>query len=769
MPNGCAHGGFLVGKILRPLAQIAFTVGGFLIAGPLGATVGAAVGSLAVSTLLPVKAKGLSGQLSRLNVTLDTAAPRKMVLGETAMGLDLRYQAPDGTDQEYHEYVIAVAAHEVEAIDQIWFDDRLAWSGGTVQSAFSGYLTVDTRLVGTAANAIAINSEWTTSCRLTGCAYVRLRIKRSGNTKKAESPLVNGLPSRVTIRGKGLKLYDPRLDGTRGGTGPHRADDQTTWGTTGGRDNPALQLLAYLLGWKIGGKLSVGCGVPVERIDFGSFITAANVCDESVALAAGGTQPRYRSAGLVSEADSRDAVLAALLDACRGSLRDSGGLLSLHILKNDLAAYVLDLTDDDVLGSYQWQQTEEIGDAVNVVRGTYTDASDAGLYQQVDYPQISIASFDGIERVLSFNLPFVQNVARAQRLAKQELQAAQYQGRFSAEFSHRALGCQVGEIVRLTFAALGWSNKPFRVMEQALTQDLRIAMTLREENAAIYAWDAEDAPGVTPAAPVVYDPLNNPIVAGIAEAESAAAQIVVASNVVQVACSFDGTVKTGQLPRSVQATRYRAAVDVSSSTAWSVTPTTGITASISSTGLVSITAASADGSVRVSGTRDGVLTEATIDVRRVFDAIPATGGAGASSATTTMINPCSAATYGAANTDVLTVRAPASGIINLSAPLNFEGDAVAPADLAVPAWGKWQWRIVAGTWADVATEIASTVSAKVINEGGGVYGSGQTGAISVAQSKTGLTSGRDYEFRLRLRGDDTRARYFVGAASAVQA
>ncbi len=228
-------------------------------------------------------------QLSRLNVSLDPSTPRKVVFGTTAMPLDLRYHESSGTDQEYVDYIIAVAAHKVASITEIWFEEKQAWTlAGGVTGTYSGYLTVAVRTEGTAGNYISINggTKWGSSRRLTGCAYLHLRIKRTGNDKKAESPLVGGLPSRVTVIGDGAPLYDPRKDSTvPGGSGSHRATDQSTWGAytnADDTDNPALQLLWWMLGWEINGKLSVGCGIPYNRIDMASFITAANICDENV-------------------------------------------------------------------------------------------------------------------------------------------------------------------------------------------------------------------------------------------------------------------------------------------------------------------------------------------------------------------------------------------------------------------------------------------------------------------------------------------------------
>ncbi len=456
-------------------------------------------------------------QLSRLNISLDPNTPRKAVMGTTAFPLDLRYHEASGTNQDFIDYIVCVAAHKVASIDEIWFEEKLAWSSaGGVSATYTGYLTVATRTEGTAGNAITINAGtvWDASCRLTGCAYVYLRIKRTGNTKRTESPLVQGLPSRITIIGEGAPLYDPRLDSTvPGGSGSHRANNQSTWGTYAGADdydNPALQLLWFLLGWKINGKLSIGAGVPPERIDMQSFITAANICDENITLATGGTQKRYRTSGTASDEDDRMEAINTFLACMNGTLRDNGGKLTLALLKNDLADPVLDFTDGDFLGEFAWDQTGGgLSQGHNVIRGRYVDPSNNSLYQLAEYPEVSLPSPDGIERVMTFDLPFVEDGRRAQRLAKQVLQRHQFRGQLTAEFSAKALGCDVGDIVQVSLEALGFNNKPFRVISKEIRPDGRVPLALLEEDQLIYQWDRDDRAPVSARTPVVYDPLLN--------------------------------------------------------------------------------------------------------------------------------------------------------------------------------------------------------------------------------------------------------------------
>ena len=480
-------------------------------------------GLSAASGLLAKRPKAPSTSDSakdRLQVTIDPRTPRKFVFGRTAMATDLRDQEIIGSNQDYVDRFVVVASHAVQSIEEIWFDDKLAWSSsGGVGSDFSGYLTVNTRLEGSAANAINISARMGSTRRYTGLAYVYLRYKLTGNSKKATSPFQQSIPSRVTIVGKGAKVYDPRLDSTvPGGSGPQRADDQTTWAWNDNASrNPALQLLWYLLGWRIQNpstgawRLAVGKGIPPARIDLASFITAANLCDEPVTLAAGGTEPRYRSDGVFSEADATGTVIEQLKATMNAELDDVDGKLRLIVLHNDLATPIADFSEDDILDDFTWDQTTSLDDTFNVVRGTYIDPSTNSLYQAVDYPEVRIASPDGIDRIETVDLQLVQSPSQAQRLAKQRVARMLYSGTFTATFGHRAWKVQRCDVVRLSFKPLGLTNKLFRVVDTAVQVDGQVPMVLREEHPDIYLWDKEEAPAVAPVAPTTYDPAKDPL------------------------------------------------------------------------------------------------------------------------------------------------------------------------------------------------------------------------------------------------------------------
>ena len=539
---------FLTGgvSLLPSIAATSTTIAGVTVAtaaigaglattalGSLALMAGASIALSGVSQALAKKPSVSPSQIDRLNASLDPNAPRRMWFGSTAGGTDIRYVEPSGTDQEYIDYIIGAASHAATSIDEVWFEDLRGWSlTGGAEGKYQGYLWITPVLEGSATNFITINdgSKWGSTRRLTGCAYLHVRIKRTGNTKKAQSPFSGGLPGRITVVGNGAPMYDPRRDSTvPGGSGPMRATDQSTWryvvddGIVLG-ENHALQLLWYLLGWRINGRLAVGRGADPRRIDLASFAVAASLCDEPVTRADGTTHARYAGAGMFSEGDDPGSVLNALTLHCNGRLRDGSGKLALAIMHNDLATAAADdgLTEDDVIGSFVWNPEGALDQTPNIVRGKYTDPSAAALYQLVPYPEIAIPSVDGNDRILQLDLPMCEDPGRAQRIAKQTLQRRQYARSFSAPFSERGWKYQVGQLLPFSFAPLKFDRVLFRVEKQKIGLRGTCEMVLTIEHPAIYAWDREERAAVRAADPVRYDGLNAPILLALAEAATAA-------------------------------------------------------------------------------------------------------------------------------------------------------------------------------------------------------------------------------------------------------
>lgn len=508
--------GKIVSGVLKVVALVAPLIPGI---GPvLGAVI--AIGAAVGASLLAPKAqqpKNSAENVNRLRANIDPLTPRKTVVGITALATDIRDEEFTDNQAFFHRFIVC-ASHKVESIDEIWFDDKRVWTAtGGVEGEAVGYLDVDAFLEGTPSTPIGLSTRMGSSRRYTGMAHVRLRYRLVGLSKKTDSPYAQSITTRITVRGKGAALPDPRDPA-------QDMADQSTWvWDDDACRNPALALLFYLLGYKIfdpaggPGKLAIGKGIPPDRIDLDSFITAANICDEAVPAAGGGTEPRYRVDGIWSEGDAPTSVIDMLKASMNGDLDDVGGKLRLTVFHDDLATPDAEFTDHDILDDFTWQPFVPLDESFNVVRGLYTDASNESLYQQVDYPEQRTASPDGIDRIFTLNLPMVESAGQAQRLAALRLARQAYSGLFAAEFQATAWKVTKNSVVRLSFRQTGFSAKLFRVADIEIRQDGIVPLTLREESSAIYGPPAVVAP-VAPVASTPYNPALNPFVIGASAA-----------------------------------------------------------------------------------------------------------------------------------------------------------------------------------------------------------------------------------------------------------
>lgn len=188
-------------------------------------------------------------------------APRRVIYGEAVVAGPMVFAQVTGTEKEYLHIVQVLAGHEVQGFGQVWFDDEqvgtLDGSGNVTSGTFSGLARVQF-VAGTASQAAfadlitETSSKWTSAHQGKGTAAVYARLKFD------QDKLAGGIPQiRVLVRGR--KCYDPRDTATR----------YTM--------NPALVLRDYLTG-------SHGLGSTSAEIDDTALATAADVCDEWVAL-----------------------------------------------------------------------------------------------------------------------------------------------------------------------------------------------------------------------------------------------------------------------------------------------------------------------------------------------------------------------------------------------------------------------------------------------------------------------------------------------------
>lgn len=467
--------------------------------------VGISIGLSAVGTLFR-KAPSLSNSLGdRLSTTIVPSAPRKIVFGRTAAGNDERFFEVWGSKKDSYARVIALASHRVNAVSSFYIENTLTWQNGGLVAHSDGISVFRAVTEGKPGNGFSVGSGayWKPTATFTGCAYIAVTYK------VGEKPWPKGIPAKNTTIVEGCPLYDARLDSTRGGSGSHRVEDQNTWewrsgGIEIGR-NPANAMLTYLIGYRINGRLAWGMGVPDTSINYDNFRQYANICEERVQSAGGGTVQRYTCDGIFSTSDSHETVMSAIT-AAMGSCKlvDVGGAYQFVGGFDDTLGPKQAFDENDLIAAagssapFSWVPAGPSRETYNIVSGKF--ASPAELYQFVDWGRIeSEALPDGVPRSLTLDFGCVDRAETCQRIAKQFLaREALTPGYFTATFGPKAFLVTVGSLVTLSLPIQGWNAKLFRVMEQHEVHDMIYQMTLREESAAVYAWDKDEALALPP-------------------------------------------------------------------------------------------------------------------------------------------------------------------------------------------------------------------------------------------------------------------------------
>jgi hypothetical protein len=437
--------------------------------------------SMAASKLLSPKMPSFSdSSLSdRSQLVRNPISARTIVYGKCRVSGTIVYLSTTGTKNEYLHIVLTLAGHEVEAIDEVYFNDELVpLVSNTPTGFYAGVARVNKKrgVPGDTADADLIadtasltDGKWTSDHKLSGIAYLYVRL-----TWDAEK-FPSGIPNiSAVIRGK--KVLDPRT------------------ATTAYSANAALCLRDYLT------DTSLGMGMTAAEVDDTAFGVAATICEEQVQilpLSPTVYENRYEANGVIVTSASPDENIGKLLSAMGGLIAYTGGRIVPYA-----SAYripTVTLTEKHFVGPLNVQTRTSARDRVNSVKGVYV--SETNNWQVTDFPTISSATYVTADNNNVFFrdvvLPFTTSPSCAQRLAVLELRRAREEITFSARFRLEAMQVRAGDTVMITNEKLGWSSKVFEVMEWNFASDgtppqVFVDMTLRETASSVYSWAVGD-------------------------------------------------------------------------------------------------------------------------------------------------------------------------------------------------------------------------------------------------------------------------------------
>lgn len=394
-----------------------------------------------------------------------STATRGFVYGRARVSGSLVYVGTTGSSKEVLWLVMPFHHGELDAVEEVWLNDlQITDSRFTGKASYTAYLGTSGQTAD--ASLDSASPDWTADHRLRGVGYLVLNLTYNSTA------FPSGIPNpSLTIRGR--KVYDPRTT-------------LTVWS-----NNAALCILDYLIGTVSisTGTEPIGIGASLSEIDVDSFIAAANVCDENVALAAGGTHKRYTCDGKVSTDTAPSAVLESMLTSCAGSLVYSAGTYRLFVGAARAASFTL--TPDMLRAPLKYRPRASRRVIFNTARGTYIDPN--AYYEAADFPPQTDATFvteDGGETIpQDFQLAFTQDGIRAQRIARQFLlQQRLGTATIEAQCNWSALNIAVMDTGTCSIDLGPDMPAKWRVTDWRLAEGGGIDLSLQAEDDDAYTW-----------------------------------------------------------------------------------------------------------------------------------------------------------------------------------------------------------------------------------------------------------------------------------------
>lgn len=437
------------------------------------------------------EARGMS-----LSLRVESNEFREVILGRAATAGSLKYHHTyGGATNDYLQLVYVLADHECDGL-QTFFVDGIPRSLGTEVTdgpatgrpvdGFDGVMWIKFHNgawdQSADADLVAKNDDWGSSERGRGVCYARITLKYSAEK------FPNGIPSFLFVV-RGAKLYDWREDSTNGGSGSHRWDDPDTYEYS---DNPAVCLYNWMRGIHVNGDRLAGMNCQPASLPVAAWTSAANACDESVSLKAGGTERRYRMGGVIPVNTTNSAVVTEILASMAGELIDSGGVFK--PLAGVAQASVMTITDDDLMADAPVEITPKLsrGSLVNAVFGTFQDPSQVWEPTALP-PRISPSdeeSDGGIRLEEHYGLSFVWSGTQGQRVLEILRRKGRYQRRVSLKLRSRFVVLEAGDWVTWNSDRYGYDGIKWEVLNAAINRDLTVSLELREINEDIFSWTA---------------------------------------------------------------------------------------------------------------------------------------------------------------------------------------------------------------------------------------------------------------------------------------
>jgi len=436
----------------------------------------------------------------------NTAIP--IIYGKRQIGISRVFVESSGTDNQYL-YMAGVlcegGGNGIESIEEIYINDKLVtWSGSLTDGTVRTVNSSDTNYYKDGASLISVQSfygldnqsvsslldestNWGSNHKLSGVAYLAFKFTWNQDA-------FNSLPEvKVVLKGK--KIYDPRLDSTKGGTGSHREDTASTWTYS---PNSALCLLDYLRNSRY------GKGLPNSAFEtnYDSFKSSATLCETQVTPYTSGSNINLFETNIVLDTEQKliDNV-RELLNPMRAIFTYTQGKYFLII--ENTGTSQLSLTTDNIIGGIKifgekknTKYNRVIGTFVNPDKEWQEDtvsfppADDSGLPVGDRYATL-LAEDNGTNLEGNFSFQGITNPYQAEELCEIVLRRSRNALAVEVNCTSEALNLTIGDLVDLTYSTGGFSSKLFRIYGLSINTDSTVSLKLIEHQDNFYTWSSK--------------------------------------------------------------------------------------------------------------------------------------------------------------------------------------------------------------------------------------------------------------------------------------
>ncbi len=420
-----------------------------------------------------------------------SAQNHQIIYGQTKVGGAIVFDAVSGVNNKILHRVIAFAGHEIEEFSTFYFNDEAltlttdtdsngdtyykptvaTTKTGATSTRYNDYVRIYQRKGGTENNTaitalISGGVAWTQDHKLQGVAYAYFRMEFDADA------FPNGVPEMTCII-KGKKVYDPR-------------SASTAWS-----DNPALCLRDYIT------SASYGLGEGYASIDDDAVTVAADVCQYKNYDVNNADPASTKTGGLRFTMDGSFTTAVTPHDHMMDMLTAMAGLIwygqgKWRMKAGHYVAPTITFTEDDLRSNVQVSTRHSRRDNFNTVKGVFRGP--ATDYQPTDYAEVTNTAFRTADNnqisTYDLDLPFTDSFDIARRLALITLERNRQQLTVQVSLGMRAFQVQVGDIVKMTIARFGWTNKEYEVVQWTFglqeDNDLRCDLVLREISESVF-------------------------------------------------------------------------------------------------------------------------------------------------------------------------------------------------------------------------------------------------------------------------------------------